>query len=84
MKPISITIDYTSTTLDLYWTDPVRGTIESCNFNGTNRKVFRTDVNRKYYGIEIFKVYYNTVYTKGGEGNVMVSFILLSWSHIAF
>jgi hypothetical protein len=28
MKPVSMTID--STTFDLYWTDPVRGTIESC------------------------------------------------------
>jgi hypothetical protein len=34
--------------------------------------------------LEILKVYYNTIYTKGGEGNIMVSFILLSWSHIAF
>jgi hypothetical protein len=65
MKPVSITID--STTFDLYWTDPVRGTIESCDFYGNNRKVFRTDVNRKYYGIDILKVYYNTVYTKGGK-----------------
>ena len=82
MKPVSIAID--STTSDLYWTDPVRGTIESCDFYGNNRKVVRTDVNRKYYGIEIFKVYYNAVYTKGGEGNVMFSFILLPLSHITF
>jgi hypothetical protein len=37
-----------------------------------------------YYGIEILKVYYNAVYTKGGEGNVMFSFILIPWSHITF
>lgn len=65
IKPVSITID--STTFDIYWTDPVRRTIESCDFYGNNRKVFRTDVNRKYYGIEILKVYYNTVYILGRD-----------------
>ena len=69
MKPVSIAID--STTSDLYWTDPVRGTIESCDFYGNNRKVVRTDVNRKYYGIEIFKVCYNAVYTsKSGRTEI--------------
>lgn len=52
--PVSITVDTTNNII--YWTDPIRGTIESCDFYGNNRKVLRTDINAQYYGIEVYKV----------------------------
>ncbi|XP_071143802.1 low-density lipoprotein receptor-related protein 6-like isoform X2 [Mytilus edulis] len=51
--PVSITVDTTNNRI--YWTDPIRGTIESCDFYGNNRKVLRTDINAQYYGIEVYK-----------------------------
>ncbi|XP_063406226.1 low-density lipoprotein receptor-related protein 6-like [Mytilus trossulus] len=53
IRPVSITVDTTSNRI--YWTDPIRGTIESCDFYGNDRKVLRTDTNAQYYGIEVYK-----------------------------
>ena len=54
IKPVSITAD--PKLANIVWTDPARGTIELCDFYGKHRKVIKTDVNAKYYGIETFSV----------------------------
>ncbi|VDI55163.1 low-density lipoprotein receptor-related protein 4, partial [Mytilus galloprovincialis] len=67
--PVSITVDTTNNRI--YWTDPIRGTIESCDFYGNNRKVLRTDINAQYYGIEVYK---NFVFVSETSKNEMLVF----------
>ena len=55
LNPVSVAVDVHSNTL--YFTDPARETVESCDLEGNARRILYYETNSVFYGIETFKVW---------------------------